>query len=222
MKSSIWVERYRPKQLSDVIFQDDRQRRQFRTFIENGDIPNLLLSGIQGTGKTTVSRALVHELGIEPSDVLRINCSDEKIDALRNRVTAFAMTFPLGKFKVVQLEECLHKDTLVRVLRDGIEQGIKISQLNPDTDLVRSHHKKYGNVWIPFKLKNMGHRQLVKVTLSNGEVVLCTHNHKWFNANGEIVTTDKLLPGERIFSPPINRLNQTGWAGNEKSQDNTE
>lgn len=108
MKSSIWVERYRPKQLSDVIFQDERQQRQFRTFIENGDIPNLLLSGIQGTGKTTVSRALVYELGIDSSDVLRINCSDEKIDALRNRVTAFAMTFPLGKFKVVQLEEFDH------------------------------------------------------------------------------------------------------------------
>jgi len=105
MKPSIWVERYRPKSIKDVIFQDERQQKQFEKFVTDGDIPHLLLSGIQGTGKTSVSKALLNDLGVDRSDVLRINCSDEKIDALRNKVTAFAMTMPLGKFKVVQLEE---------------------------------------------------------------------------------------------------------------------
>lgn len=105
MKTSIWAERYRPKTLSDVIFQDARQEKAFKNFVEDGNIPNLLLSGVQGTGKTTVSKALINDLGIDRSDVLRINCSDEKIDALRNKVSTFAMTMPLGKFKVVQLEE---------------------------------------------------------------------------------------------------------------------
>ena len=105
MKPSIWVEKYRPKTISEVIFQDARQQMAFENFVKDGDIPNLLLSGIQGTGKTTISKALLNDLGIDRSDVLRVNCSDEKIDALRNKVTNFAWTMPLGKFKIVQLEE---------------------------------------------------------------------------------------------------------------------
>ena len=105
MKTSIWVEKYRPKSISEVIFQDDRQRKQFDAFIEAGDIPHLFLTGVQGTGKTTVSRALIRDLSVDPSDVLKINCSDEKIDAMRSKVTNFAMSMPMGKFKVVRLEE---------------------------------------------------------------------------------------------------------------------
>lgn len=105
MKTSIWVEKYRPKSLDDVIFQDARQEKAFRDFVSNGDIPHLLLSGVQGTGKTTVSRALINDLKVDKSDVLSINCSDEKIEALRNKVSVFATTMPLGKFKVVRLEE---------------------------------------------------------------------------------------------------------------------
>jgi DNA polymerase III delta prime subunit len=105
MKPSIWVEKYRPRSISEVIFQDDRQRLLFEKFVADGDMPNLLLSGIQGTGKTTISKALMRDLNVDKSDRLRINCSDKKIDALRSEVTGFAMTMPLGKFKVVQLEE---------------------------------------------------------------------------------------------------------------------
>jgi DNA polymerase III delta prime subunit len=105
MKHSIWVEKWRPRSLKDVIFQDERQQRQFLNFAESRDLPNMLLSGVQGTGKTSISKALINDLGVDKSDVLRINCSDKKIDALRHEVTSFAMTLPLGSFKVVQLEE---------------------------------------------------------------------------------------------------------------------
>lgn len=105
MKPSIWVEKYRPKTISDVIFQDERQQKTFENFVKDGDIPHLLLAGIQGTGKTTISKALLNDLGLDSSDILRVNCSDEKIDALRSKVTNFAWTMSLGKFKVVQLEE---------------------------------------------------------------------------------------------------------------------
>jgi DNA polymerase III delta prime subunit len=105
MKTSIWVERYRPKSIKDVIFQDERQREKFKSFIAAGDIPHLFLSGVQGTGKTSTSLSLIKDLNVASSDVLKINCSDEKIEALRNRVTSFAMSMPLGDFKVVRLEE---------------------------------------------------------------------------------------------------------------------
>jgi DNA polymerase III delta prime subunit len=105
MKPSIWVAKYRPKTIADVIFQDDRQRTTFENFVREGDLQNLLLTGIQGTGKTTISRALLNDLGVDSSDILRVNCSDEKIEAMRSKVTSFAWTMPIGKFKVVQLEE---------------------------------------------------------------------------------------------------------------------
>ena len=105
MKTSIWVEKYRPKTISEVIFQDDRQGKSFETFVKNQDIPNLLLSGSRGTGKTSVSKALIRDLNVDLSDVLKINCSKDKVDAMRNEVDVFAMTMPMGKFKIVQLEE---------------------------------------------------------------------------------------------------------------------
>lgn len=105
MKHSIWVEKYRPKNLDEVIFQDDRQRDRFLAFVANGDIPHLFLSGVQGTGKSTISMVLTSALKVDRADVLKINCSDEKIDAIRSKVTNFAMSMPLGAFKVVRLEE---------------------------------------------------------------------------------------------------------------------
>ena len=104
-KHSVWEEKYRPRTLSDVIFRDERQRLEFQKFVEDQNVPSILMSGIQGTGKTTISRALIRDLNIDPADVLKINCSDKKIEALRNEVTSFAMTSPLGKIKIVRLEE---------------------------------------------------------------------------------------------------------------------
>lgn len=105
VKHSVWEEKYRPRSTSDVIFRDSRQQNEFKKFVDDQDIPSILLYGIQGTGKTTISRALIRDLNIDSADVLKINCSDKKIEALRNEVTSFAMTSPLGKIKVVRLEE---------------------------------------------------------------------------------------------------------------------
>jgi DNA polymerase III delta prime subunit len=105
VKHTVWVERYRPKTIDDVIFQDTRQEQFFKSIVESGDMPHLLLQGVQGTGKTTVSKAIVKDLKIDPQDVLLIKCSNEKIEALRNKVEGFVNTYPVGKFKVVRLEE---------------------------------------------------------------------------------------------------------------------
>lgn len=101
----IWVEKYRPRSIDEVIFSDDRVKERFKTYVEEGEFPSLLLAGTQGTGKSSISRALIKDIGIDKMDVLRIKCSDEKIDAMRAKVVAFSMTMAIGKFKVVQLEE---------------------------------------------------------------------------------------------------------------------
>lgn len=105
-KKFLWVEQYRPKTINDCILPDNL-KKPFLGFVEQGEIPNLLLLGSAGVGKTTVAKALCDEIG---ASYILINGSDEGrfIDTVRNRVKTFASTVSLvggAKHKVVIIDE---------------------------------------------------------------------------------------------------------------------
>lgn len=106
MANELWVEKYRPKTINDYVFVDENQKRRINTWIKEGIIPHLMLSGNAGVGKTTLAKVLVNELGIDPSDVLFINASsDNGIDNIRDKLTTFVGTMPFGEWKIIILDE---------------------------------------------------------------------------------------------------------------------
>jgi DNA polymerase III delta prime subunit len=106
MKNQLWVEQYRPQSVEDYVFADERQREQVAGWIKDESIPHLLFSGDPGTGKTTLAKVLINELGVEEYDVLEINASRENsVDVVRDKIVGFVQTMPFGKFKVVLLDE---------------------------------------------------------------------------------------------------------------------
>jgi DNA polymerase III delta prime subunit len=101
--NKIWVEKYRPQTLDDIILSG-RNRDIVRGFVD--EIPNLLFVGTPGTGKTTLARIIVND--VLKCNYLYINASDESgIDTIRHKVTNFSQTKSFdGKIKVVVLDEC--------------------------------------------------------------------------------------------------------------------
>ena len=119
----LWVEKYRPRKIDDCILPLNI-KQTFKEFVEKGEIPNLLLSGPPGIGKTTVAKAICEELGV---DYYVINGSDEGrfLDTVRNQAKNFASTLSLqatGKHKVIIIDEADNTTNDVQLLlRANIE-----------------------------------------------------------------------------------------------------
>ena len=121
--SFLFVEKYRPQTIDDCILPDDT-KKTFNDFVSKGEIPNLLLAGPPGIGKTTIAKALCNELG---ADYYVINGSDEGrfLDTVRNQAKNFASTVSLtadSKHKVIIIDEADNTGNDVQLLlRANIE-----------------------------------------------------------------------------------------------------
>lgn len=122
MNHLLWVEKYRPSKVEDCILPD-AIKSTFQEYVNRKEIPNLLLSGSAGVGKTTIAKALCEEVGC---DYIIINGSDESgIDVLRNKIKNYASSVSLmGGRKVVILDEAdyLNPNSTQPALRGAIEE----------------------------------------------------------------------------------------------------
>lgn len=122
LQDILWVEKYRPSKIDDVILPNEL-KQSFKKFVDNKEIPNLILTGNSGVGKTTVAKALLEELGCS---YLVINGSmDRNIDTLRSEILNFASSISLrGGRKYIILDEAdyLNASSTQPALRNFMEE----------------------------------------------------------------------------------------------------
>lgn len=129
--AGLWVEEYRPKEVSDFIFKNNKQQKMIEGWIKQGYLPgHMLFSGIQGTGKTTLAKMCFHNFlqdgHISKGDVLEINASNERnIETLRTKILGFCQTYSFGGgLKYILLDEAdyLNKESVQPALRNTMEK----------------------------------------------------------------------------------------------------
>ena len=102
MSNSLWVEKYRPDTLEGYV-GNEHILEKVKIYIENEDVPHLLLYGVAGTGKTTLAKIITNQIDC---DLMYINASDENsVDAVRDKIRGFASSMGFRKWKVIILDE---------------------------------------------------------------------------------------------------------------------
>lgn len=122
-KEFLWVEKYRPNKIDDIVLPDDI-KETFKGFLDNGDLPNLLLTGSGGVGKTTIAKAVLKELDC---DYIMINGSDEGrlIDVVRNKIKNFASSRSFKqkrKFVIIDEADYMNAESVQPALRNFMEE----------------------------------------------------------------------------------------------------
>lgn len=123
-----WIEKYRPMVLKDIVGNQEAVSR-LKIIAKDGNLPNLLISGQPGIGKTTSIHCLAHEmLGPNYKDaVLELNASDDRgIEVVRNRIKMFAqkkVTLPEGKHKIIILDEA---DSMTAAAQQALRRIMEI------------------------------------------------------------------------------------------------
>lgn len=173
----ILAEKYRPKTIDDCILPE-ATKRDIKNAIASGDIPNLVLYGGAGSGKTSLCYAIANETN---SEILYINASLERsIDVIRNQVMSFSSTVSLtDSRKIVLMDECLSEDTSVRIGTVDNWIPIQLRSLELGTKYpVVSFNLETGELEDDIgEIISDREDDLFEVTLSDGTVVTSNSKH---------------------------------------------
>ncbi len=193
----IWEHKYRPKTIDECILPD-RIKQPFKHYIASGKIPNLLLTGDPGIGKTSAALALCNELN---ADVLHINASDERgIDVIRTKIKDFATTAAMGAVRAVILDESdfLTQDAqaALRVLIDEFSFNCAfIFVCNYENKLIPPLHSR--TAVIDFNLKPSEKKEMAALLYNRLQEIL--------NKEKVEYTKDALIPIIIHFFPDYRR-----------------
>ena len=207
----LWVEEYRPKTIDDCILPSSL-KTLFQSFIDKGEISNMLFSGTPGVGKTTVAKALCEQMNC---DWIMINGSEEGgIDVLRNKIKNFASTVSLsGGKKVVILDEAdyLNPQSTQPALRGFVEEFHKncrfILTCNFKNRIIEPLHSRFSN--IEFRINNKDKPKLAAQLFERARFILAEQDIAYERAViAELV--NKHFPDNRKL---INELQRYSVAG---------
>jgi DNA polymerase III delta prime subunit len=183
MVESLWVEKYRPKTIDECILPD-HLKAQFKEIVGTGEVPNMLLTGTAGLGKTTVARAICNELDL---DYILINASESgNIDTLRGKIKQFASSVSLsGGYKVCILDEAdyLNAQSTQPALRGFIEEFSKncrfILTCNFKNKIIEPLHSRCGVIEFNTSKKDMA--KLCEQFMKRAKFILDQENVKLDN-----------------------------------------
>jgi DNA polymerase III delta prime subunit len=207
----IWTEKYRPKTIEDCILPD-RIKKPFQEYVNKEEIPNMILAGTAGTGKTTVARAMCEQIG---ADYIMINGSDESgIDTLRVKIKGFASSVSLmGGRKVIIIDEAdyLNPNSTQPAFRGVIEEFSGncsfIFTCNFKNRIIEPLHSRCAV--IDFKLKNGEKAKMATAFMKRIETVLKNEGIEYEPAVlAEIIT--KFFPDYRRVLNELQRYSTFG------------
>ena len=213
MNDFLWVEKYRPQKVEDCILPTD-VKTTFQSFIDKGEIPNLLLSGTAGVGKTTIAKALCKELGV---DSYVINGSDEGrfLDTVRNQAKTFASTVSLtstSRHKVLIIDEADNTTPDVQLLlRASIEEFQKncrfIFTCNFKNKIIEPLHSR--TTVIDFNVRGKIKQTLAAQFFERCRDIL-TREEVRFNDKVVVQVIQKYFPDFRRTINELQRYSSTG------------
>ena len=204
MDNTLWVEKYRPKVLADCVLPD-RIEKTIRGYIEKNDLPNLMLFGTQGSGKTTVAKCLINELQAES---LFIDASsDNGKQMIQDSVIPFASTVSImnGSVpKVILMDECLYEEETVEVGTVDNHKSVKLKYLpkNEYFPVVSVNMKTQelcnDSAWLSVDKQD----EVYEIELENGQKIIANGKHPFIvsdNLDMKRKRVEEGLVGEYIF-----------------------
>lgn len=211
MNDILWVEKYRPQTIEDCILPSEL-KQTFQQFVDNEEIPNLLLTGTAGVGKTTIAKAMLEQIGCT---YMMINGSEESgIDMLRTKIKNFASTVSMdGKRKYVILDEAdyLNPQSTQPALRGFIEEFSRncgfILTCNFRNRIIEPLHSRCSTV--EFRIPNAEKPQLAMGFMKRVQHILETENVK---SDERVVAEliNKFFPDWRRCLNELQRYSATG------------